>query len=154
MSSFLVDYIMKTLQIKLKKEERKFLENFIKKGTKKAREIARANVLLLLDEGWEVSEIAKIVKTHRQRIWRIKKRFLKEGLESTLEEKPRSGQPRKYTKKHEAEIIAQACTSAPKGRKRWTVRLLTKEVKKKKGFKAINRESVRLVLKKAKLSLG
>lgn len=145
---------MKSLQIKLKKEEREFLENFIKKGTKKAREIARANVLLLLNEGWEVSEIAKIAKVHRQRIWRIKKRFLKEGLESTLEEKSRSGQPKKYTKKHEAEIIAQACTSAPKGRKRWTVRLLTKEVKKKKGFKTINRESVRLVLKKAKLGLG
>jgi len=41
---------MKNLQIKLKKEERKFLENFIKNGTKKAREIARANILLLLDE--------------------------------------------------------------------------------------------------------
>lgn len=145
---------MKSLQIKLKKEERKFLENFIKKGTKKARAIARANVLLLLDEGWEVNEIVGIAKVHRQRIWRIKKRFLKEGLELSLEEKPRSGQPRKYTKKHEAEIIAQACTSAPKGRKRWSVRLLTKEVKKKKGLRAINRESVRLVLKKAKLSLG
>lgn len=145
---------MKSLQIKLKKEERKFLENFIKKGIRKAREIARANVLLLLDEGWEVNEIANIVKVHRQRIWRIKKRFLKEGLELTLKEKPRSGQPKKYTKKHEAEIIAQACTSAPKGRKRWTIRLLTKQVKKKKGLKTINRESVRLVLKKAKLSLG
>lgn len=145
---------MKSLQIKLKKEERKFLENFIKKGIKKAREIARANVLLLLDDGWRVNEIAKIVKAHRQRIWRIKKRFLKEGLKLRLEEKPRSGQPKKYTKKHEAEIIAQACTSAPKGRKRWSVRLLTKKLKKKKGLKTINRESVRLVLKKAKLSLG
>lgn len=145
---------MKSLQIKLKKEERKFLENFIKKGTKKAREIARANILLLLDERWEVNEISNIVKAHRQRIWRIKQRFLKEGLKATLEEKPRSGQPIKYTKKHEAEIIAQACTKAPKGRKRWTVRLLTKEIKKKKELKSINRESVRLVLKKAGLSLG
>jgi putative transposase len=145
---------MKSLQIKLKKEEREFLENFIKKGTKKAREIARANVLLLLNEGWEVNEISKIVKVHRQRIWRIKKRFLKEGLEITIKEKPRSGQPRKYTKKHEAEIIAHACTSVPKGRKRWTVRLLTKEIKKKNDLTRINRESVRLVLKKAKLSLG
>jgi len=145
---------MKSLQIKLKKEERKFLENFIKNGTKKAREIARANILLLLDERWDVNEVSSIVKAHRQRIWRIKKRFLKEGLKATLEEKPRSGQPTKYTNKHEAEIIAQACTKAPKGRKRWTVRLLTKEIKKKKALRAINRESVRLVLKKANLSLG
>lgn len=145
---------MKNLKIKLKKEERKFLEDFIKTGTKKSREIARANILLLLDEGWEVNEVSNIVKSHRQKIWRIKKRFLMEGLKATLEEKPRSGQPRKYTKQHEAEIIAQACTKAPKGRKRWTVRLLTKKLKRAKSFGKINRESVRLILKKAKLSLG
>src|SRR4030065_804725 len=108
---------MKNLQIKLKKEERKFLNDFLRKGTKKARAIARANILLLLDEGWEVNTISKMLKVHRQRIWRIKKRFLKEGLALALEEKTRSGQPRKYTKKHEAEIIAQACTKAPSGRK-------------------------------------
>lgn len=145
---------MKHTKIKLKKEERKFLQEFIKKGTKKVRAIARANVLLLLDEGWEVNTISKMLKVHRQRIWRIKKRFLKERLNLALEEKPRSGQPIKYTKKHEAEIIAQACTKAPKGRKRWTVRLLTKEIRKKKQLRSINRESVRLVLKKAGLNLG
>jgi transposase len=145
---------MKNLKIKLKKEEREFLKDFLKKGAKKARAIARANILLLADEGWETDTIANMVKVHRQKIWKTKKRFLQEGLKSSLEEKPRSGQPRKYTKKHEAEIIAQACTSAPKGRKKWTVRLLAKELKKKYGFKTINRESVRLVLKKLNLSLG
>lgn len=145
---------MKDQKIKLKKEERNFLQEFLKKGTKKARAMARANVLLLLDEGWKINIISQMLKVHRQRIWRIKKRFLEEGLDIALEEKPRSGQPIKYTKKHEAEIIAQAYTSAPKGRKRWTVRLLTKEMRKGKSLMAINRESVRLVLKKAKLSLG
>ncbi len=145
---------MKNLQIKLKKEERKFLKDFLRKGTKKARAIARANVLLLLDEGWEVNTIAKMLKVHRQRIWRIKKRFLKEGLDLALEERPRSGQPKKYTLTNEAEIIAQACTKAPNGRKRWTVRLLAKTLKKRKNFKTINRESIRLILKKRKLSLG
>src|SRR3989344_221605 len=125
-----------------------------KRGTQKARAIARANILLLADEGWETGTIAKMSNAHRQRVWRIKKRYLEEGLNSSLEEKPISGQPVKYTKKHEAEIIAQACTSAPKGRKRWTIRLLAKELKKKSDFETINRESVRLVLKKAKLSLG
>jgi len=145
---------MNNLKIKLKKEEREFLKDFLKKGTKKARAIARANVLLLADEGWETDTIAKMVKVHRQRIWRIKKRFLKEGLKSALEEKPRSGQPRKYNERHEAEIIAEACTSAPKGRKRWTIRLLTKKLRQKTGLQKINRESVRLILKKTKQSLG
>ena len=145
---------MKNLKIKLEKEERKFLQNFLKKGTKKARAIARANVLLLADEGWETDTISKMVKVHRQRVWRIKKRYLKEGLKSALEEKPRSGQPPKYKEKHKAEIIATACTKAPNGRKRWTIRLLAKALKNKKGFENLNRESVRLVLKKTKLSLG
>jgi len=145
---------METLKIKLKKEEREFLREFLKKGTQKARAIARANILLLADEGWETDTISKMVKVHRQRIWRIKKRFIKEGLKPSLEEKPRSGQPVKYTKKHEAEIIAQACTTAPKGRKRWTVRMLAKKLKNKEGLRTINRESVRLVLKKVNLSLG
>lgn len=145
---------MKNLKIKLEKAERKFLQDFLRKGTKKARAFARANILLLADEGWETETIAKMVKVHRQRVWRIKKRYLKEGLKSALEEKPRSGQPPKYKEKHKAEIIATACTKAPNGRKRWTIRLLAKTLKKKKGFKTLNRESVRLVLKKTRLSLG
>ena len=145
---------MKNLKIKLEKKERKFLKDFLKKGTKKARAIARANVLLLADEGWETDTISKMVNVHRQRVWRIKKRYMKEGLKSALEEKPRSGQPRKYNEKHNAEIIATACTKAPRGRKRWTIRLLTKTLKKRNGFQTLNRESVRLVLKKTRPSLG
>ena len=142
------------LKIKLKKEERNFLLQFIKKGTKKARAIVRANVLLLADIGYNNEEISKATNVHRQTIWRIKKRYLDEGLNSALEEKPRSGQPKKYDEKHEAEIIATACTSPPKGRKRWTIRLLTEHIKKKKGFETINRETIRLVLKKTKRNHG
>ena len=145
---------MKNLKIKLEKKERKFLKDFLRKGTKKARAIARANVLLLADEGWETYTISKMVNVHRQRVWRIKKRYLKEGLKSALEEKLRSGQPPKYTDRHKAEIIATACTKAPSGRKRWTIQLLAKKLRKKKGFKTINRETIRLTLKKTKLSLG
>ena len=142
------------IKIKLKKEEREFLHQFVKKGTKKARAIARANVLLLADEGYSNKEISKATNVHRQSVWRIKKRYFEEGLSSALEEKPRSGQPKKYRDEQEAEIVAMACTNPPRGRKRWTIRLLTDVMKKKKNFKTINRESVRLILKKAKLSLG
>ena len=142
------------IKTKLKKEDREFLHQFVRKGTKKARAIARANVLLLADEGYSNEEISRATKVHRQSIWRIKKRYLEEGLDSALEEKPRSGQPRKYTDEQEAEIIAMACTNPPRGRKRWTIRLLTSEMRKKKDLRTINRESVRLILKKAKLSLG
>ncbi|MGC9444919.1 MAG: helix-turn-helix domain-containing protein [Candidatus Methanospirareceae archaeon] len=54
----------------------------------------------------------------------------------------------------EAEIITLACTSPPDGRVRWTIRLLAEKLNEREGFETINRETVRLVLKKAKLDLG
>jgi transposase len=141
-------------EIALSDEDRKLLKQFVKKGTKKARAIARAKVLLFIDDGYNNTEISKMTDVHRQGIWRIKKRFSEEGLEFILEEKPRSGQPKKYTKKQEADIIAMACTKPPIGRERWSVRLLTERMKRRKDFKSLNRETVRIILKKAKQNHG
>lgn len=140
--------------VHLSEKECGYLKEFVKKGEKKARMIARANILLLADEGYDNETLSKLANVHRQSIWRTKKRYLTEGLQSALEEKPRTGQPRKYTNKHEAEIIALACTTPPKGRKRWSMILLTETLKQKKGFKTINRESIRLILKKQKPNPG
>ena len=142
------------INIRLTSEEREYLEQYVKTGTKKARAIARARVLLLVDENYSNEEISKITSVHRQGIWNIKKRYLEGGLESVLNEKQRSGQPRKYSPKQEAEIIAMACTNPPKGRERWTIRLLTERMKQRKSFGTLNRETVRLILKKAKLDHG
>jgi transposase len=140
--------------IHLSEDERVYLKEFVRTGEKKARMIVRANVLLLADQGCDNIEISKLAGVHRQSIWRFKKRYLKEGLQSALTEKPRSGQPRKYTGKHEAEIIALACSSPPKGRVRWSLSLLVETLKSRKGFEFVSRESVRLILKKATRSLG
>jgi|SRR3990167_5813704 len=145
---------MKRITIDLKEKEILFLKKLLKKGTNKARKLTRANILFLANKGKQSDEIAMLLSINRSTVAQVKKRYMEKGIDCALDEKPRSGQPIKYTKKHEAEIIAQACTQSPKGRKRWTVRLLTKEIRKKKEFRGINRESLRLVLKKAKLSLG
>lgn len=142
------------IEITLTIEEREFLQGFVKTGTKKARSIARAKVLLFADENYSNDEISKMTNVHRQGIWRIKKRYSEDGLNSVLNEKQRPGQPRKYTDVQEAEIIALACSKPPKGRKRWTIRLLVDRLQRRKGFETINRETVRLTLKKAKLDLG
>lgn len=142
------------IKINLTSDEREYLEQFITTGTRKARAINRAKILLFADQGYTNKEISKMTGVHRQGIWRVKKRYVDEGLDSALHEKPRSGQPRKYTDKQKAEVIAMACTEPPKGRKRWTVRLLTERVKRRKGFETLNRETVRLILKKARLDLG
>ena len=140
--------------IKLKEDEVKFLRDFVKKGRKSARELTRARILLLVNQQKGDTEIAEILEVGRNTVWRTKKRYREEGLQSALTEKPRPGQPKKYTERHEAEIIAQACTKSPDGRKRWSLTLLTEEMRKREGFETINRESIRLILKKAKQSRG
>jgi transposase len=140
--------------IELEENEEKFLRDFVKKGRKSARELTRARILLLANQQKGDTEIAEILEVGRNTVWRTKKRYREEGLQSALTEKPRPGRPQKYTERHEAEIIAQACTKSPNGRKRWSLTLLTEEMRKKEGFETINRESIRLILKKAKQSHG
>ena len=140
-------------RIRLNDEEVEYLKGFVKKGRKSARELTRARILFLVNEGKTETGIKDILGICRATVSNVKKRYREEGFQSALTEKPRPGQPKKYTVKQEAEIIAIACTNPPRGRKRWTIRLLTGELKKRKDFKTINRESVRLILKKRKLNI-
>lgn len=142
------------VEIELKEDKLKFLRDFVKKGRKSARELTRARILLLANQQKGDTEIAEILGVGRNTVWRTKKRYREEGLQMALLERPRSGQPKKYTKRHEAEIIALACTESPDGRKRWSLTLLVEELQKKEGFETINRESIRLILKKATRNPG
>ena len=142
-------YLM--LNINLKDSEVIFLRNFLKKGQKNARSLTRARILLLANQGKGDTEIAKILGVGRSTALRIRKRYLEEGLQSALVDKPRSGQPEKYSQKRVAEIIALACTKPPEGRKRWSLSLLCEELRKKEGFETVNKESIRLILKKSKI---
>lgn len=142
------------VEIKLKEDEVKYLKCFVRKGRKSARELTRSRILLLANQQKGDTEIADILGVGRNTVWRTLKRYREEGLQSALTEKTRPGQPKKYKERCEAEIIALACTKAPEGCKRWTLTLLAEELKKRKEFETINRESIRLILKKAKQNLG
>ena len=142
------------VKIKLSGKEIKYLNDFVKRGRKSARKMTRARVLLLINQKESDTDIAKTFNIGRSTVWRIKKRYREEGLQSALTDKPRPGQPKKYTAKHEAEIIATACTESPPGSKRWSLQLLTLELRKKNGLETINHETIRLILKKAKQNPG
>lgn len=139
---------MQEVQIKLSKKERKGLQEFKKAGGHSLRAFNRTTILSFLDKGLSVSEIAGLLEIDRSTIWRVRQRYHQSGLEASLGESPRSGQPKKYTTDYEAELIALACGPAPKGRKRWTIRLLTSQLNKRKGFETITYGSVRSLLKK------
>jgi putative transposase len=151
--------ILKTIRmnrevVKLSRTEVSFLRAFKSSGKRSQREYDRANILLLLHKGKKDAEIVDFLEVERTTVWRTRKRYLEEGLENSLQEKKRSGQPRKYGPKQEAEIIALACSDPPGGRARWSLELLTEKLSGQKGLGSINRETVRLMLKKTNVSLG
>jgi transposase len=141
-------------RMKLTEKEVEYLNAFVKKGRRSARELTRAYVLLLLNDGRTEIDVKGTLRISRATVSNIKRRYREGGLQAALTEKPRPGQPEKYTERHEAEIIAQACAKPPDGRKRWSLVLLTEEMRTREGFETINRESIRLILKKAGLNLG
>ena len=145
---------MNRLKVKLRPSEINYLKEFKSSGKRSQREYDRANILLLLDKGKRDAEIVDFLGVERTTVWRTRKRYLAEGLEKSLQEKERSGQPKKYEAKQEAEIIALACSGPPQGRARWTLELLTKNLNLQKGLKSINRETIRLILKKTNVNLG
>lgn len=106
-------------------DEVDYLAGFVKKGRKSARELTRVRILLMLHDGMTEMDIKGTLGICRATVSNIKRRYREEGLQCALSEKPRSGQPRKYTDAQEAEIIALACKSPPKGRVRWTRRSKT-----------------------------
>lgn len=145
---------MNESSIRISPRNLKFLRNFKKEDKRSLREINRANILLLLHKGKQASEIVEFLDVGRNTVSRTKQRYLRKGIKAALEEDGRPGQPIKYASKQEAELIALACSQAPLGRTRWTLELLTEKLKMQSGFKTINRESVRLMLKKTNVNLG
>ena len=139
---------------RLTKSELSYLNSYRNSGKISLREYNRINILLLLHKGKRNVEIEDFLNVDRLTIWRTKKKYLEQGVEKALEEQERPGQPVKYTTDQQAELAALACGPCPAGRRRWTIRLLTEVLKGKPGFETINRESVRLALKKMNVSLG
>ena len=134
--------------------EQKYLKEFTRSGKRNVREINRAYILLWLHQGKKIADIEDFLQVERTAIWRTKKKYLQKGIEYALKDIERPGQPKKYKPKQEAEIIAMACSDPPEDRQRWTLELLAREAKKKKGLETINRESVRLILKKTNVNPG
>ena len=145
---------MKRINIRLSQKQIVFLHKYKKSANRSEREYNRANILLLLHKGKKDTEIMDFLEVDRATIWRTKQRYMKEGLQEALQEKQRSGQPVKYGSKQKAEIIATACSDPPEGRARWTLELLSDTLKDKEGLSSINRETIRLILKKTNVNPG
>lgn len=127
------------------------LNSLLSKGKHSVRKVKRAQILLRLHEGKTHAETAEIVRVCLATVYNIHDRYLAGKLKA-LNEKDRPGQPRKVTPEVEATVTRIACSKAPEGKDRWTVSLINEKIVKL-GYE-LNDETVRLILKKANLSLG
>jgi len=134
--------------INLSSEDRENLLQMTRKGMLKARQFKRAMILLKADEGLSDPQIMAALNVSRPCVERIRKRFVADGIERALNEDPRPGQKRKLDGRAEATLIATACTEAPEGHKRWTLRLLAGKLVQLQVVDAVSYETVRRTLKK------
>lgn len=147
-------------KVTLTKEERESLAKFSKTGTKAARSVLLARALLLVDAGEHGPHLAEELVSQAtglscRPIERLKKRFVEEGLEAALERKHRETPPTpvKFDGSFEARLIALACSDPPKGRTRWTVRLLAEKVVELAITDSVSPMTVCNTLKKTNFSL-
>jgi hypothetical protein len=152
---------MKKYIVTLTKDERQFLGTVTSKGKHRSQKILNALILLGCDEGEfqkkrsTNKEISKVLNVSMKKIDRVKKRFVEDSLDITLNGKKGS---RIYAKKvdgdFEAHLAALSCSDPPEGFTRWSLRLLADKVVELDYIDNISHETIRQVLKKTKLNPG
>ena len=121
-------------RVTLTGQERQELETVTKTAKTNAKQFLYARALLLCDAGspgppWTVADTAEAMGVTPRTIEHLKKRFVEEGLTAALQRKQPEKPPREVTfdGAFEARLVALACSVAPDGRRRWTVRLLAEK---------------------------
>ena len=152
---------MKKYIVTLTVNEREMLGVLTSKGKHRSQKIINALILLGCDEGEFQKkrsinkEIAKVLNVSMKKIDRVKKRFVVDGLDITLNGRKGS---RIYVKKadgdFEAHLVALSCSDPPEGFARWSLRLLADKVVELDYIDNVSHETIRQVLKKTKSNLG
>lgn len=152
---------MKKYKVTLTKEEREELSNIKQKGKHRSQKILNALILLNCDDGEfqnkrSINEdISKVLQIGMRKIDRVKKCFVENGMEITLNG---TKGKRTYAKiadgDFEAHLVALSCSEPPEGFGRWSLRLLADKAVELKYAESISHETIRRVLKKTKLSHG
>ena len=129
------DIAVKKYVVRLSTEEREQLQALLRKGKGPARRLLKARILLKADvadagEGWSDNEIIRALDTSASMVYRVRKQLVEEGFAAVLSRKQRASPavPRIFDGEKEARLIALACSKPPKGRARWTLRLLENKV--------------------------
>ena len=152
---------MKKYNVRLSNDERVTLKKLITSGRGPARMFTRARILLKADQsddgpGWSDERISEAVEVTVQTIERVRKQLVEEGFDAVLSrrEYKQKVSRKKIDGDMEAHLIALSCGDPPKGRARWTFRLLAEKVVELGYVENISHEAIRQTLKKTNLSRG
>jgi transposase len=144
----------KKYHVTLTHDERAQLLAMTKRGKVAARQVNRAHILLHAHTGARDEVIAHALHIGTATVERTRKRFVEEGLEAALAERPRPGGRCKLAGKPEAFLIALACSAPPDERPCWTMQLLADRLVELNMVESISDETVRRTLKKTCSSRG
>src|SRR3982751_4227791 len=138
----------KTQPLKLSDDDLRSLKTLLRRGSTPARTPTRARVLDLLHRGQYPDRLAETLQISGATVFNIKRRYLDEGLDAALFDKPRSGKPPSIDGSQRAKITALACSAAPTGHARWSLRLLADKAVELGFVDRLSHTAVRKILKK------
>jgi hypothetical protein len=151
---------VKKYVVRLSEDERNQLNEVIRKGKSSAQRLTKARILLKADvsragEGWSDSRIMDALETSATTVYRTRQQLVEEGFEAVLSRKQRArpAVQRIFDGETEAQLIALACSQPPKGRARWTLRLLENKVVELNIVDRASDSTIGRVLKKTRSSL-
>ena len=133
-------------KVKLAECERSRLNAVSHRGKPSVRTVKRALTLPQADAGLRDGEIAGALLVNAATVARVRRRFVEEGLEAAINDKPRPGRERK--------LVAITCSNAPEGHAHWTLQLLADQVVALEFAGSISLETVRQILKKTNSNPG
>lgn len=138
---------MQKQHIQLTDSDRNTLETLLAKGTLAAKTFKRATALLELDRGKTLAAVASTLDVDYNTVACWRNRYNSLGLEC-LQDAPRSGRPIVIDGPTRAKVTAMACSDAPEGHDRWSLRLLAEKVVDAGLCDAISHTQVGKILKK------
>lgn len=145
--------------LKLTAQEREELERVTVGGVKSVRKVQKARALLLCDQGaagpgWKDEDIAQAVGTTVRSLENWRRRACEDGPLESLQPRWNGGRKRKLDGRGEARVVQLACSQAPEGHERWSLRLLADRLVQLEVVDSISYETVRQTLKKTTSSRG
>ena len=114
---------MRTECLKLATTDRAHLKKLLSKGSLTTKTFKRATALLEIDRGKTRVEVAETLGVSYASVSNWCRAYMKTGVQM-LHDEPRSGRPIQIDGAQRAKVTALACSQAPKGYARWSLRLL------------------------------